>query len=114
VKNKVAAPFKDVEVDLMHGKGFCRETDLIDLGVAHGIVDKSGSWLSFGGERIGQGRENARQYLSENTATAERIEAALRSTLGLTASSADFAATPAIPAPTNGKAPSNARLTGIA
>jgi recombination protein RecA len=114
VKNKVAAPFKDVEVDLMHGKGFCRETDLIDLGVVHGIVDKSGSWLSFAGERIGQGRENARQHLAENTAMAARIEAALRSALGLTAPSGDLAAAPAIPALTNGKAPSNARLTGIA
>src|ERR671913_559449 len=59
VKNKVAAPFKDVEIDLMHGHGFCRETDLIDLGVTHGVVDKSGAWFSYKGERLGQGRENA-------------------------------------------------------
>ena len=63
VKNKVAAPFKEVEVDLLHGYGFSREGDLIDLGTLHGIVEKSGSWFSFGGERIGQGRDNARQFL---------------------------------------------------
>jgi recombination protein RecA len=114
VKNKVAAPFKDVEVDLMHGKGFCRETDLIDLGVAHGIVDKSGSWLSFGGERIGQGRENARQFLSENAAIAARIETALRSALGLTAASADLAAMSTMPPLTNGKATPSGRSTGPA
>src|SRR3954454_4879426 len=66
VKNKVAAPFKEVEVDLLHGHGFSREGDLIDIGSAHGIVEKSGSWFSFGGERIGQGRENARQFLREH------------------------------------------------
>jgi len=114
VKNKVAAPFKDVEVDLMHGHGFCRETDLIDLGVTHGVIDKSGSWLSFGGERIGQGRENARQFLCENAATAARIEGALRAALGLTATSGGIAVPPPVPALINGKTPPNGRFTGPA
>ena len=83
VKNKVAAPFKEVEVDLIHGYGFSREGDLIDLGAAHGVVEKSGSWFSFGGERIGQGRENARQFLREHPETAKRIDAAVRAKLGI-------------------------------
>jgi recombination protein RecA len=112
VKNKVAAPFKDVEIDLMHGQGFCRETDLIDLGVAHGVVDKSGSWLSFGGERIGQGRENARQFLLEHTDVAARIDSAVRRTLGLSGSEA--VPHPPVAALTNGKAAPNARSTGVA
>jgi recombination protein RecA len=83
VKNKVAAPFKEVEVDLLHGSGFSREGDLIDMGVVHGIVEKSGSWFSFGGERIGQGRENARQFLREHPETAKRIDTAVRTRLGI-------------------------------
>jgi recombination protein RecA len=113
VKNKVAAPFKDVEIDLIHGEGFSREGDIIDLGVAHGVIDKSGSWLSFSGERIGQGRENARQFLRENTEAAARIESALRRTLGLIAAGASDAATP-IPPQVNGKAAPSARSTGVA
>jgi recombination protein RecA len=85
VKNKVAPPFREVEVDLIHGFGISRESDLIDLGVAHNVVEKSGSWFSFGGERIGQGRENARQYLRDHPEAAEKLERMLRSTLGLTA-----------------------------
>ena len=112
VKNKVAAPFKDIEIDLMHGHGFCRETDLIDLGVTHGVVDKSGSWLSFGGERIGQGRENARQFLLQHTETAARIDAALRRTLGL--NGPEPRPHPPVAALTNGKAASNGRSTGVA
>jgi recombination protein RecA len=114
VKNKVAAPFKDVEVDLMHGQGFCRETDLIDLGVAHNIIDKSGSWLSFNGERIGQGRENARQFLRENSATAARIDAALRRNLGLLSGAADEVSAVPLAGIPNGKASSSARSTGAA
>jgi recombination protein RecA len=83
VKNKVAAPFKDVEVDLVHGEGLCRISDILDLGVAHGVIEKSGSWFSFAGERIGQGRENARQFLKEHPDAAERLHATLRSKLGL-------------------------------
>ena len=66
VKNKVAAPFREAEVDILYGEGISRESDLLDLGVVHELVEKSGSWFSFGGERIGQGRENARAYLVAN------------------------------------------------
>ncbi|HYI94007.1 MAG TPA: recombinase RecA [Bryobacteraceae bacterium] len=88
VKNKVAAPFKEVEVDLLHGFGFSREGDLIDLGALHGIVEKSGSWFSFGGERIGQGRDNARQFLKDHPETARKIDASLRAKLGIGAAAA--------------------------
>jgi recombination protein RecA len=83
VKNKIAAPFREVEVDLIHGEGVSREGDLIDLGVAHNIVEKSGSWYSFEGERIGQGRENARIYLKQNGEATQRLDAACRIALGL-------------------------------
>jgi recombination protein RecA len=83
VKNKVAAPFREAEVDLIHGEGISLESDLIDLGVANGIVEKSGSWFSFASERIGQGRENARQFLKEHPDVAGRIETALRSAMGI-------------------------------
>lgn len=83
VKNKLAAPFREAEFDILYGHGISREGDLIDLGVAHNLVEKSGSWYSFQGERIGQGRENARQFLRDNPAVAERLEAELRRLLGL-------------------------------
>jgi len=67
VKNKVAAPFREAEFDILYGEGISREGDLLDLGVEHGLIEKSGTWLSFGGERLGQGRENARVFLKENT-----------------------------------------------
>jgi recombination protein RecA len=89
VKNKVAAPFREVEIDLIHGEGISREGDLIDTGVNLGVVEKSGSWLSFGGERIGQGRENARSFLKENHAMKEKIEAAARAALDLPAPGAE-------------------------
>ena len=89
VKNKVAAPFREAEIDLIHGEGISREADLLDTGVNCGIVEKSGSWLSFGGERIGQGRENARAFLKENTAVKDRLEAALRAALDLPAPGAE-------------------------
>jgi recombination protein RecA len=114
VKNKVAAPFKDVEVDLMHGQGFCRETDLLDLGVAHAVIDKSGSWLSFEGERIGQGRENARQFLRENSVVAARIDAKLRKLLGLITNVPDAVPDAPVIAATNGKIAPQARSTGAA
>ena len=75
VKNKVAPPFKEAEFDIMYGVGISREGDLVDLGVECNIVEKSGSWFSYGEERIGQGRENAKQYLLENPETAAEIEA---------------------------------------
>lgn len=83
VKNKVAAPFKEAEVDLLHGYGFSRESDLIDLGATHGVVEKSGSWFSFNGERIGQGRENARQFLLQHPDASAKLDVALRARLGI-------------------------------
>ena len=78
VKNKVAAPFREAEFDILYGEGISREGDLIDLGVEKGILEKSGTWISFGGERMGQGRENARVFLKEHKDVREKIETALR------------------------------------
>src|SRR3989441_333554 len=83
VKNKVAAPFREAEFDILYGEGISREGDLLDLGVENGLIEKTGTWMSFGGERLGQGRENARVFLRENTDIREKIEAALRKHLGL-------------------------------
>jgi len=88
VKNKVAAPFREAEFDLIHGEGISREGDLLDLGAAHGLVEKSGSWFSYRGERVGQGREAARQFLKEHAETRERLDAELRRLLGLTTAEA--------------------------
>ncbi len=83
VKNKVAAPFREVEVDIFYGKGISRESDVLDLGAQHGIIEKSGSWYSYKGERIGQGRENARQTLLDRPELRQTIESELRNVLGL-------------------------------
>jgi recombination protein RecA len=83
VKNKVAAPFREAEFDIIYGEGVSREGDLLDLGVAKGILEKSGTWLSYKGERIGQGRENARLFLRENADFRGKIEHDLRKALGL-------------------------------
>ena len=82
VKNKVAAPFREAEVDILYGEGVSREGDLLDLGVLQGLVEKTGSWFSFGGERIGQGRENARAFLAANPEIRERLDTELRKQLG--------------------------------
>jgi len=84
VKNKVAAPFREAEVDILYGEGISREGDLLDLGVAQGLVEKSGSWFSYGGERIGQGRENARSFLASNPEIRDRLDTELRRQLALT------------------------------
>ena len=81
VKNKVAAPFREAEFDILYGEGISREGDLIDLGVEKGLLEKSGTWISFGGERMGQGRENARVFLRENRDIREKLETALRKKL---------------------------------
>ncbi|GAB3337597.1 recombinase RecA [Marilutibacter aestuarii] len=78
VKNKMAPPFKQVITEILYGEGISREGELIDMGVTAKLVDKAGAWYSYGDERIGQGKENARNYLKENPAVAERLEAALR------------------------------------
>jgi recombination protein RecA len=83
VKNKVAPPFREAEFDIIYGEGISKEGDLIDLGVANNIVEKSGSWYSYKGERIGQGRENARQFLKDNTDARQSLDIALRTALGL-------------------------------
>jgi len=85
VKNKVAPPFKQIEFDIMYGEGVSKTGELVDLGVKAGIVEKSGSWFSFDSERIGQGRENAKQFLKEHPQVAERIERAIRQNAGLIA-----------------------------
>jgi len=83
VKNKIAAPFREAEVDILYGEGISRESDLIDLGAEHGIVEKSGAWFSFSGERLGQGRDNARMFLKEHPEIRQRIDAGLREKIGL-------------------------------
>ena len=83
VKNKVAAPFRTIEFDIMYGEGISKMGELIDLGVAAGIVDKSGAWISYKGQRIGQGRENAKAFLREHTELAAEIESAIRQNAGL-------------------------------
>ena len=81
VKNKVAAPFREAEFDIVYGEGISREGDLIDLGVDRGVLEKSGTWISFGGERMGQGRENARIFLKENKDIRDKLENTLRKKL---------------------------------
>src|SRR6201989_536541 len=85
VKNKVAAPFRDAEFDILYGEGISREGDVLDLAVLHNIVEKSGAWYSYSGERIGQGRENVRGFLKENKEIFGRIDNELRKKLGIKA-----------------------------
>ena len=84
VKNKVAPPFRECEFDIMYGEGISREGDAIDLGVANRVVEKSGAWFSYSGERLGQGRENSKQTLKDNPELLQRIENDVRAALGLT------------------------------
>jgi len=84
VKNKVAPPFRQAEFDILYGHGISKEGDLLDLAVAENIIEKSGAWYSYGSERIGQGRENARRFLQDNRAAASAIDAKVRKALGLT------------------------------
>ncbi len=95
VKNKVAAPFREAEFDIIYGEGVSKEGDLLDLGVTRGALEKSGTWISYKGERLGQGRENARLFLKEHTDIRDKIEHDLRKVLGI-----------AGPASDNGKKPS--------
>ena len=83
VKNKVAPPFKTIEFDIMYGKGISKKGEIIDLGVEAGIVEKSGTWYSYEGERMGQGRENAKVFLEENPDISNQIELAIRESAGL-------------------------------
>jgi len=99
VKNKVAAPFREAEFDIIYGEGISKEGDLIDLGVAQNLVEKSGSWYSYKGERIGQGRENARQFLKDNPDVRQQVDAELRKALGMVRKA------PEAPAPTPAESP---------
>lgn len=85
VKNKLAPPFKQVEFDIMYGEGVSKTGELLDLGVRAGIVEKSGAWFSYDSQRLGQGRENAKTFLRQNSEVADRIEAAIRQNAGLIA-----------------------------
>ncbi|MGO8760141.1 MAG: recombinase RecA [Terracidiphilus sp.] len=95
VKNKVAAPFREAEFDILYGEGISKEGDVLDLGVTHNIVEKSGAWYSYGGERIGQGRENTRTFLKENKDVFAKIDAELRKRLSIGAVKADVPEVPA-------------------
>jgi recombination protein RecA len=85
VKNKVAPPFRQVEFDIMYGEGISKTGELLDLGVTAGVVEKSGSWFSYAGERIGQGRENAKTFLKQHPEVAQAIEQKIRENAGLIA-----------------------------
>ena len=107
VKNKVAAPFREAEFDILYGEGISREGDLLDLAVNSNILEKSGSWFSYKGERIGQGRENARQFLKDNKDTMAKLDAEVRKALGLVPA----AAPTTVPAPAQApSAPQGARV----
>jgi recombination protein RecA len=98
VKNKVAAPFRDAEFDILYGEGISREGDVLDLAVLHNIVDKSGAWYSYQGERIGQGRENVRAFMKENKDVFARVDSELRKKLGISG----VASTDVPPVPADG------------
>jgi len=108
VKNKVAAPFREAEFDILYGEGISREGDLLDIAVNNNLLEKSGSWFSYKGERIGQGRENARQFLKDNKDTMAKLDTEVRKALGLIATP-----TPATPAATPAQTPlsTGARVT---
>src|SRR6185369_7095271 len=97
VKNKMAPPFREAEFDIIYGEGISKEGDLLDLAVAQNLIEKSGAWYSFKSERIGQGRENARQFLKDNPDIRKRLDSELRKLLGLVKTEA-VAAAP-VPAP---------------
>jgi recombination protein RecA len=120
VKNKVAAPFREAEFDILYGEGISREGDLLDLAANHNIVEKSGSWFSYKSERIGQGRENARQFLKDNKDILGKIEAEIRKQLGLTPSAQSAAAASAATGTTGARvttmptaAPEAAKASGV-
>ena len=96
VKNKVASPFREAEFDILYGHGTSREGDLLDVGVTRNLIEKSGSWFSYKGQRIGQGRDSARQFLKENPEMFGKIDADLRSALGLLAAGENGSAKAAI------------------
>ena len=98
VKNKVAAPFREAEFDILYGEGISREGDVLDLAVLHNIVEKSGAWYSYDGERIGQGRENVRGFLKDHPDVYAKLDAQVRQKLGIGIGNAPKADVPAVPA----------------
>jgi recombination protein RecA len=92
VKNKVAPPFRQAEFDILYGEGISREGEIIELGVIHKLVEKSGAWYAYNGERIGQGKDNAREYLKEHPEMAREIENKVRAAVGVVAQQAAVAA----------------------
>jgi recombination protein RecA len=84
VKNKVAPPFRTAEFDILYGEGISREGEVLELGVAHGVLEKSGAWYIYKGDRLGQGKDNSREFLKENPALAKEIEAKIREKAGVT------------------------------
>jgi recombination protein RecA len=116
VKNKLASPFREAEFDIIYGEGISKEGDLIDLGVANSVIEKSGSWLSYKGERVGQGRENAKQFLKDNPDIRNTIELEVRRALGLVRAepvngpAGGQMASP-MPAPAQGQGPKPASMT---
>jgi recombination protein RecA len=104
VKNKVAPPFRECEFDIMYGEGISREGDLVDLGVANRVIEKSGAWFSYKGERLGQGRENAKQTLRDNSDLLKRVEKDVKVALGIAVPNEEAAATAeAAEAPATGR-----------
>jgi recombination protein RecA len=103
VKNKVAPPFKEAEFDIMYGEGISKYGEIVDLGVEHKVVDKSGAWFSYKGERLGQGRENAKNLLRDNKELCAKIETEVRAALGIGKAQAAAAAAPAPPPTASGK-----------
>jgi recombination protein RecA len=83
VKNKCAPPFREALFDIMYGQGISREGEIIDMGVEHGFIEKAGAWYSYGGNRVGQGKDNSREYLRENPALAKEIEEKIRAKIGI-------------------------------
>ena len=109
VKNKMAPPFREAEFDIIYGEGISKEGDLVDLGVQHNLIEKSGAWYSYKGERIGQGRENAKQFLRENSDVYKKVDTELRKQLGLVRAEQPAAAPPPAPAPPQAAAATRAR-----
>jgi recombination protein RecA len=112
VKNKIAPPFKQAEFDILYGAGISREGEILDLGVTAGIVDKAGAWFSYDGERIGQGRDNVRDFLRERPAMAIEIENRVREKLGVVprVGGAPAGAAAGASAPTTAKASKASKL----
>ncbi len=102
VKNKMAPPFREVEFDIMYGEGISFEGDLLDLATIHNVVDKSGAWYSFGGERVGQGRENAKQFLKDNPQLAVKMRKLVEEKVGIARTDGKQTSPTAVPRPGNG------------